>query len=114
MLRLLNNKRGQNTMEYAILIGVIVAAAVAMQVYVRRGMQARIKDAVDSSLTQDTSGVFNTSQYVPYYLDTSTLTTQQSTSSEAMAVGGQITRDIQNEFISRKGVTIYGNYMLEP
>ena len=65
MFRMLN-KRGQNTVEYGILLGVIIAAAVAMQVYVNRGFSGRIKDAVDHSLRSDTSGVFNTSQYVPY------------------------------------------------
>lgn len=47
MLRRLRNKKAQNTAEYAILIGIVVAAAVAMQTYVKRGLQARIKDEVD-------------------------------------------------------------------
>jgi len=113
MFRLLNKKKGQNTAEYAILIGVIVAAAIAMQIYVRRGMQARIKDAVDYSKTiDDDSGedVFNTSQYEPYYMDSSLATTSDSTSSEAMAAGGAITRDITNQYTSRTGEITYGNW----
>lgn len=35
---------GQSTAEYAILIGVVVAAAVGMQTYVKRGVQARVHD----------------------------------------------------------------------
>ena len=111
MFRMLN-KRGQNTAEFAILIGVIVAAAIAMQVYVRRGMQGRIKDAVDYSRTSDptTSGIFNTAQYEPYYQDYSTETRQYAKSSEAMQVGGGLERHIGNEYISRGGSTSYGNW----
>jgi gas vesicle protein len=113
MFRLLNKKRGQNTAEYAILIGVIVAAAIAMQIYVRRGMQARIRDAVDYSKNlQDESGtnVFNTSQYEPYYMDSDLTTASDSESSESMAAGGQITRDITNQYSERTGEIRYGNW----
>jgi len=111
MFRLLNRKKGQNTAEYAILIGVIVAAAIAMQIYVRRGMQARIKDAVDYTQTADEEGdIFNTTQYEPYYMDSSLETTSQSTTSEAMLTGGGIQRDITNEYTSRTGAITYGNY----
>jgi uncharacterized protein (UPF0333 family) len=41
------NKRGQSTLEYALLIGVIVAALIAMQVYMKRGVQGKIRDATD-------------------------------------------------------------------
>lgn len=109
MLRKLN-RRGQNTAEYAILIGVIVAAAIAMQIYVRRGMQARIKDAVDYSRTNPGTDVFNSSQYEPYYMDQSMETTSTSDSAESIKTGGGITRTIANEFTSRKGTITYGNW----
>ena len=38
MLRMLR-KRGQSTLEYAVLIVVIIAALIAMQVYLKRGLQ---------------------------------------------------------------------------
>jgi len=104
------NKRGQNTAEYAILIGVIVAAAIAMQAYVRRGMQARVKDAVDYSKDNPGTGIFNTSQYEPYYMDSDMETTQDSTESEAMMVGGSIERYLESENVSRTGTETYGNW----
>lgn len=110
MFRMLNKRKGQNTAEYAILIGVIVAAAIAMQVYVRRGMQARTKDAVDHSLGMESEGVFNTSQYEPYYMDQNTQTQQDSTQREEMIVGGELTRTVENETISRTGFLTAGNY----
>jgi len=108
MFRYLNNKRGQNTAEYAILIGVIVAAAIAMQIYVRRGMQARIKDAVDYSMTNPGS-IFNTAQYEPEYMQSSYETTSESEGYESMAIGGEVTRGITNEFTSRTGSLTYTN-----
>lgn len=110
MLRLLNNRKGQNTAEYAILIGVIVAAAIAMQIYVRRGMQARIKDAVDYSMTTPGTDVFNTSQYEPYYMSSDYDTTSSTDTSEAMVKGGGIIRDITNEYTARTGSVTYGNW----
>lgn len=37
------SRRAQSTIEYAVLIGVMVAALLAMQVYLKRGMQGRLK-----------------------------------------------------------------------
>ena len=45
MLRLTH--KGQSTAEYAIVIGLVIAAAVAMQIYVKRGLQAKVKLATD-------------------------------------------------------------------
>ncbi len=39
----LMGKQGQSTLEYALIIGVVVAALVAMSVYVRRAIQANLK-----------------------------------------------------------------------
>lgn len=41
------NKKGQTTLEYAVIIAVIVAALLAMQVYFKRGVQGRIRQASD-------------------------------------------------------------------
>jgi hypothetical protein len=48
MLMALRGRKGQNTAEYAILIGLVVAAALGIQTYVKRGLQGRIKDAGDA------------------------------------------------------------------
>ena len=70
------NKKGQSIMEYAVLVSLVIAAITGMQLYVRRGLQAKIKDASDnlpnyittqSGMTAGT--VFNEghTQYEPYY-----------------------------------------------
>jgi len=67
------NKKGQNTAEYAILIALVIGVAVAMQTYVKRGIQGRIHDEVKDMATQ-TASLGTTNQYEPYYLDTTTTT----------------------------------------
>lgn len=81
MLRLLRSKKAQNTAEYAILIALVIGVFSAMQLYVRRGLQARLKGGTDtlpySVLGQAaaTDGVGNdilgdraVTQYEPYYI----------------------------------------------
>ena len=42
------SRRGQSTLEYAVLIAVVAAAAIAMQIYVKRGIQGRLRSSADS------------------------------------------------------------------
>ena len=101
----LNARKGQNTAEYAILIGVIVAAAIAMQIYIRRGMQARIKDAVDYSSTgagNELGNIFvSGKQYEPYYLSTNLTTTQSGEVGERLQQGGGVVRDSTSDMTAR-------------
>ncbi len=39
--------RAQTTIEYAVLIGVIVAGLIGMQVYLKRGLQGRLRSSAD-------------------------------------------------------------------
>lgn len=87
-------KRGQSTAEYAILIGVVIAAIVAMQIYVKRGMQAKVKSVSDyfTNVTGDAAGTgvsLNTlSQYEPYYTSSEYAITQNRIATEAYKEGG--------------------------
>lgn len=47
MRRMSIRQDGQSTVEYALLVGIIVAAALAMQVYVKRGTMGKMRDAAD-------------------------------------------------------------------
>ena len=46
-----NVRKGQSTVEYAVLIAVVVAAILGMQLYVRRAMMGRTKDLADQQLS---------------------------------------------------------------
>ena len=104
MFRLL--KKGQSTAEYAIVIGLVIAAAVAMQIYVKRGIQAKMKDATDYTDPAATS-IMRTSQYEPDYQTTQNLTsTRVATETATTAKGGAVTRSIAGEDVSnRTGTT---------
>ena len=43
----MSTQRGQSTVEYAIVITVIIAALLAMQIYIKRGAMGKLKDATD-------------------------------------------------------------------
>jgi len=44
---MLNLKRGQSVLEYAILMVIIIAALLTLQTYIKRGIQGRLKSATD-------------------------------------------------------------------
>ena len=87
------SKKAQSTAEYAIVIALVIGAAIAMQVYVRRGMSGSLKYVTDR-LKKDGTG---TGQYEPYYNQTATTTTRDSAtiySSEQTSLGGQVDRQL--------------------
>jgi hypothetical protein len=94
MLRL--GKRAQTTAEYAILIALVVGAVVAMQVYVKRGIQGRVRDVVDHTGTGgEVAGenlTLSGSQYEPYYLSRTGNTAQSATNTENVGQAGATAR----------------------
>jgi len=97
--KMLKNNKGQNTAEYAILIALVVGAAIAMQTYVKRGLQGGIKYGVDS--LQKTGG---RPQYEPYYLVSSYNTTQGNyTNTEETKSGGAVDRNFGTKTVTRSG-----------
>ncbi len=103
MLR--RKRKGQSTAEYAIVIGLVIAAAVAMQVYVKRSIQGKMKDAVDTNA--DNATFLVTQQYEPEYQTNDGLrTTRASKESENTSEGGGVTRTIVGKDVStRTGTT---------
>jgi gas vesicle protein len=109
-------KKAQSTVEYGILIGVIVAAAVAMQTYVKRSIQAKQKDAADMvtsvsgtvSVGNSTMNMATTPQYEPYYLKQhQQQTVDQDSLQKSVAAGGQATTTRQRE-VTRRSASVYG------
>jgi hypothetical protein len=56
MFKQLFLKRAQSTLEYAILIGVIVAGLITMQVYLKRGYSGKLRESGDSMGKQFSPG----------------------------------------------------------
>ena len=77
MLRWFFNRKGQSTGEYALIFAIVLGAVVAMQTYVKKELQGRIKDGADY-MTRGTLELGNTSQYDPYDLSSDYSTTRAS------------------------------------
>lgn len=109
MIGIFRNRKAQNTAEYAIMIAIVIGVFSAMQIYIRRGLQARIKSGVDVIPGQvATEGnVFGTAtQYEPYYIregaSSMTSVTQEGTERGAVAEAGGI-RELTNATSRRTG-----------
>ena len=59
MFKHFNKKKGQSTLEYAVLIVIIIAALLAMNQYIKRGLQGRLKSATDDIGDQFSPGNTN-------------------------------------------------------
>ena len=59
MLQYFNQKRGQSTLEYAVLIVVIIGALLTIQMYIKRGVQGRLRSAADDIGDQYSDGNMN-------------------------------------------------------
>ena len=105
MLRLM--RKGQSTAEYAIVIGLVIAAAIAMQIYVKRGIQAKIKGVVDHQ--PDT--MFTTGQYEPDYASSDMNSTRKVTQDIETKDRGEVVRTISadGEVSKRSGTQTTAN-----
>ena len=53
--------KGQSTLEYAVLIIIVIGALLSIQVYIKRGIQGRLKSAADDIGDQYSVGNTNVS-----------------------------------------------------
>lgn len=106
------NRRAQSVVEYAVLFSVVAAVVIGMQLYVKRGAQAKLKQASDhfALTTGDakaggpTLGGEAILQYEPYYTAAGNYTTgTNNTQIEQMTAGGQIARTGINNTTTRTG-----------
>jgi len=74
---MLMKRRAQSTLEYALIIAVVVGALIAMQVYVKRGLQGKLKDSADQI----------GEQYSPGYTTGMIETQTDTTTSESLENG---------------------------
>jgi len=57
------NRKAQSTLEYAVIVAVVVGALLAIQVYVKRGVQGRLRSSTDNIGDQYSAGHM-TSKYI--------------------------------------------------
>lgn len=93
---------GQSTAEYAILIGVVIAALIAMSTFVGRNIKAKVHDATTYSDPALKGTVFDISQYEPEISGTTT-TNRYSGAGEAMTDLGEYSRSNISENTESSG-----------
>lgn len=92
----LQSKRGQSTLEYAVLIIIIIAAILTIQNYVKRGIQGRMKSSAD-----DIGDQFQ-GNYVKYTNTASrtkqrTVNGESTTNTEFESINSSYQTDIDNK-----------------
>ena len=105
-------RRGQSLTEYAITFGVVAAAVLAMQLLVKRGLQARQLDATNlmTGVTGDVGGVAisNTKQYEPYYAQNDFNVQQKQDAKQRVSTGYKVDNTGIDEETTRTGNTTSG------
>ena len=99
----LRNRKAQSTLEYAILIAVVIGAVLIMQTYMKRGVQGRLRSASDDIGEQFSPGQ-NTSNFT-------TTTTRSATES---SFGGARSTNIHSQSQSRTGSENIGDLASDP
>ena len=117
------NRKGQSTGEYALVFAIILGAIIAMQTYVKRSMQGRVKSGTDymASETQGGEGFLfggldSVNQYDPYYYTSKYKVSRDSKIEEDYDSGGKSFTDVQQDDTKRfeTGFTKYGEAEDQP
>lgn len=83
-----HSSRGQSTLEYVILLGFVVAALIAMGIYMKRGMAGKLRESTDQI----------GEQYSPEHTTSDYTTTTNMAQVEKVSGGGISHTDIsQNQ-----------------
>ncbi len=94
--------KAQSVSEYSICVVIIILALVAMQVYVKRGLQGRYAEVVDFATTQAKAD----KQYEPYYQKEDLGSTQDASVNKNVYAAGQTDKVIIKDSSRRQGTTV--------
>jgi len=92
MFKWLKNRKGQPSLEMTVLIAIVAAALLASQVYIKRGLQGKLKDAADQMGSQFSPG------HTTY-----TVTVDRFSSTADTVSSGEIQSSIVTESFNRVG-----------
>jgi Flp pilus assembly pilin Flp len=99
MIRSLRKSRGQSTLEYAILIVVVIVALIGIQAYLKRGIQGRLRDSSDQI----------GDQFAPEFTQYN-YRTQTGGAVHEYSGGGASTTEYRNQYQTRSGAEQIGNF----
>ena len=102
MLNRARNRSGQSMAEYAIVLTVVIGAIIAMQLYVKRGLQGKVKDVTDN-VGVGLGAMNQTNQYEPYYASSDYNVKQSQAGRDDFQTGGSVYRQTDKEDTTRTG-----------
>ena len=94
--RAVRHNRGQNLLEYVFLIALVVAAIIAMQVYIKRGMQGNFRVSAKQ---------ISPSPYVPGQTTSTSTSTVTGASIERSSQVSDVSTNYPHEAVSREHTT---------
>ena len=100
-------RKGQNTMEYAILVGVIAIALLVMRSYIKRGVQGKFKEATDSVGQQFSLGSTDQSSQTIVRSQSTERVTLRDTTGLGVAAGNVTTGVLDNDLVSYSNTTSF-------
>jgi uncharacterized protein (UPF0333 family) len=110
-------RRGQSTLEYAVVIAVVLAALLAIQVYVKRGVQGKLRSSADSIGDQYSAGK-TTSTYTT--AQTGKMKTQEQYGKEAKGISyssvitaAQVKRSAEGDAAEKINTTLNSEKLFE-
>ena len=108
MFKFFNQKRkkGQSTLEYAILIIIVIGALVSIQMYIKRGVQGRLKQATDDIGDQFSPG--NTNVVKIHHVASSSTDTFRSGVSASKLTANEDTTDSMNSTVMNNNFEFWG------
>lgn len=107
MFKHLNKIKGQSTLEYAVLIIIIIGALLSIQVYIKRGVQGRMKSAADDIGDQYSPG--NTNILTETTVSSRTAERFSNGSSRSELLGNEVTSVNKSENIINVQSEYWGN-----
>jgi len=81
MFKYLCKKKAQSSLEYAILIIIVLGALLSIQVYIKRGIQGRLKSATDDIGEQYKAGGMNVTKTTRFHSKTNETAEQGASTS---------------------------------
>ena len=99
-------KKGQSTLEYAVLIIIIIGALLSIQVYIKRGIQGRLKGAADDIGDQFSPG--NTNWIQTMSVGSRTNETFKAGVSASTLLGNETTSTVTNMHLYNQQQEFWG------
>lgn len=92
--------KGQSTLEYAILIAVVISVIIGMEMYLKRAMQGRQKDLADQQFGR---------QFDPFTTNLNVSISSTGERAEVSYSNGLTTSNITGNEVSSRTITTYDN-----